>query len=100
MRHAPHAASAQARHQRGAIGGVGHPVVAEAAGVAQDRLEGVHAFLVEHPGNLRERRIDGEADAHRDHCTAFESDAGYAERPRRATTFPASRYMITYTIVR
>src|SRR5207244_308227 len=41
----------------------------------------VEARPGEPTGNLRQRRIDGEADAHRDHCTAFESNPG-RRRPR------------------
>ena len=69
MGHAPEASTARSLDQRGAVGGVGHAVVAEAARIPEDGLEGVHALLGERGGDGRERRIDGQADTHGGHCT-------------------------------
>jgi hypothetical protein len=68
--HPPEASTARALDQRGAVGRVGHPVVAEAARISEDGLEGVHALFRERGGDGRERGIDGQADTHGGHCTA------------------------------
>jgi hypothetical protein len=57
--HTPEASTTRALDQRGAVGGVGHPVVAEAARISEHGLEGVHTLFRERDRDGRERRIDG-----------------------------------------